>query len=246
MSEQVRSGGRWRLVSLVLGGLGCLSAVLVVILAAVLIYVLGTRHEPPEPPLAAVDDASVVPAAAPAERTYTMAVCAEPRSIRVIAPADAPLDPSALQVVPGERVGLVLADVAPDPLALARYGWVAADASGGIVRWWHPDDFGSFAEAEPAIREVLGYCEICCASGTVVERDGGRRMIWLQDPRFSLPDGGRVGSSFDRVVRGAPSGSGVEEDEMDGVPTIDLGGVTAYGSLEQDVVVMLVARLGEP
>jgi hypothetical protein len=246
MTGQQKTGGRTRLVLLVVGGLGCLAAVLVVILAAVLIMALGVRTQAEIDMPVVVETVPERPARVSEERLYSMAVCAEERDIRVLSPGGPPPDFESLQVVPGERVGLVGAHHAPDAHALARYGWVAADASGGILRWWGPGDFDSFREAEPAIREILSFCEVCCASGTVVERESGGRTVWLQDPRFSLSDGGRVTGSFGAIVRSAPAGAAVQEDEMDGAPTIDLGGVTAYGALDDDVVVMLVAQLGQP
>lgn len=246
MVERSAGGGELRTLIMVVGALGCLISMLVVLLVAGGMVFLGWRSMPPELEGPVVVTAPAPAIEAPAERSYAMDVCADERTIRVLAPLGGPLEPSALQVIPGSKVGVVTGGAAPDPVVLARYGWVAADQAGGILRWWQPDDFEGFDQAERAIRQVLGYCEVCCASGTVVEQDSGGRMVWLQDRRFGLLDGSLIGGSFDAVVRGAPAGARVEEDEMDGLPTIDLGGATAYGEADADELTMLVVRLVQP
>ncbi len=246
MVEQASGAGGSRMLWALLGALGCLVVTIAAIAAALLVF-LFVPHESME---VSLDEPVAVerglPTGAPAERAYTMTVCADERPIRVLAPSASQAGELAFSVIPGARVGLVTAGSAPDPVALAGYGWVASDATGGIVRWWQPDDFEDFSDAELAIRNILGQCEVCCASGTVVERAEGGRTVWLQDQRFSLPDGGRVGGSFAAVLARAPAGVTVYEDEMDGLPTIDLGGVIAHSEPESDQLTMLVVQLSQP
>ncbi len=210
-------------------------------------YVVWMYRAESAPELVQLPEPAVEPAPEPepeVQRRTTMTVCAEERKIRVHAPVDTSLKEAMLYIEPGDQVGLVHHSRAPTGESLARYGWVAEDRVGGILRWWQPDDFADFDEAEQTIRQVLAYCEVCCAAGTVVEQDGGGRTVWLQDDRFELPSGHRIGQSFQAVAKAAPAGAQVVEDPMEGQPTIDLGGVTAYGALDRDEVTMLVARLG--
>jgi hypothetical protein len=229
-----RSGGFW--VGALLALLGCGGLLLMAGIAiAGVFYFLGARTAPP--PVLPTEQA------ASSEREFTMTVCADERSIRIYEPTSGRLAGADLSVIPGERVGRVGQGGAPHAAELSDYGWIAAEAGGGIVRWWQPGDFEGWPEAEVGIRQVLSYCEVCCASGTVVERPDGGRTVWLQDDRFSTAQGVSVGASFSHAVSAAPPDTPVVRDEMDGMPTVDLGGATAYSAFDKDRIEMLVVQI---
>ncbi len=240
VEPEARSGGFWLGSILVLLGCGGVLALGVVIVAAGLL-VLGPR--PPASETTPLAEASDGAAGEGEAREFSMTVCADERAIRVLSPAPSALAQDDWSVVPGRQVGRVGTVGAPDVERLAAYGWVAAETAGGIVRWWQPEAFADWSEAELGIRQVLAYCEVCCAAGTVVERAEGGRTVWLQDDRFATAQGVAVGGSFAEAVSAAPSGTRVERDEMDGMPTVDLGGATAYSAFDKDRVEMLVVHI---
>jgi hypothetical protein len=228
MNERAPSGGGARILLVAGAALGCLALVLGSLLAAGALLWLVRRGPPELVPHSseAVDDDGA------GERVRSMTVCAEERSIRLLVPT-------------GQRVGLVRGDGLLEPDELARYGWVAVDLQGGFVRWWQPDAFASLDEAEQGIAQVLAYCEVCCASGTVRLDEGLPSLVWLEDPRFTLPGGVRVGDSFQAAVRAAPPGAELAEDEMDGLPTLSVAGCSLQASPQDDRIGQAVVSFGQ-
>lgn len=243
MVEQRGSGGPVRMTLVVLGCLGLLGATLAVIVAALVILFLGVRPQA-DVELPVVGQANAL--AAPPERNVNLRVCADERPVRLLAPSGQALSDHDLDIETYQRVGALRGGEPVDPVAMARYGWVAMDEQGGFLRWWQPAAFTSLDTAQQGISEVLGYCEVCCASGTVRLSAGVPELIWLEDDRFALPGGVRVGASFDAAVRASPAGTPVYEDEMSGLPGLSLPGVLVQGSLDRDRVSSLVLPMPTP
>jgi hypothetical protein len=238
LPDQEKSWGGSRPWLFLALGVGCMALLLlvVVLLFALLLPVLLIAVAPYEPPV----ELSVPEGE---ERIASMTVCNDDREIWLLGPSRVASGPDDFAVVPGDRVGPLRAGQPADPQLMARYGWVAMDEEGGFLRWWEPGSFSSLDEAEAGIRQVMAFCEVCCAAGTVRLADGEPERVWLEDPRFATADGARVGGSFDALLRSAPPGTEVEEDEMEGLPAVSLGDLRVLGDHSGDAIGSMVVRL---